>query len=58
MTTLIEFVGLFGVLVVSVLISFVIERLWFEAFFRALAPARRIEGSSENTNSTSFEEMK
>lgn len=41
MTALIEFAGITGVLVASILISYLIERLWFEAFFRALAPVRR-----------------
>ncbi len=58
MTTLIELVGLASALVVSILISFVIEWLCFEAFFRAIVPARRVAVSSEPRNSTSFLEMK
>ncbi len=58
MTSLIEFAGITGALVVSVLISFLIERLWFEAFFRALAPVRRGAVSEEPTNSSRPEEMK
>jgi|GEM_PF-6171145 len=41
MASLIEFAGIIGALMVSVLTGLLMAWLWFETFFRVVAPVRR-----------------